>query len=153
MKYSPYAGLILSLVTVSCAESDSLKIHYDYAGLTQITIADDRLTYVTHTLKPDLVVHAQNLSSYDRHEAVARLTDEEKRLLVSWVQTQDWKRIAKEYVSGDPGSYGAAFEYVLDIHLGNKRHSASWDGTSDCPEIVKAVEELETICSQITDKG
>ncbi|MCC6698350.1 MAG: hypothetical protein IT365_22185 [Candidatus Hydrogenedentes bacterium] len=142
----------LGLIGISCTETTSLNIHYDYAGLTQITIADNTLTYVTHSLKTDLLAVAQDMSSYDRHEAITPLTDEDRQSLLTWVQAHDWKRLAKGYPSGDPGSYGAAFQYVLDIRLGRTRHQASWDGTSDCPDIVKAVNELQTICSQIIER-
>ena len=142
----------LGLIGISCAGTTTIDIRYDYAGLTQITIADNTLTYVTHSLKTDLLAVAQDMSSYDRHEAIAPLTDKDKQSLLSWFQSYDWKRIAKGYTSGDPGSYCAAFQCVLDIRLGRTHHQASWDGTSDCPEIGKAVNELQAICTQIIDK-
>ena len=144
--------MALGQLTASSATLSLFNIRYDHAGLTQITIACDTLTYLTHSLKTDPVAYRQDLSSYDRHKTVAQLTNEDRRSLLTWIQANDWKLMAKTYTSGEPGSYGAAFRSTIDIKLNGIRYQASWDDTSHCPDIMKAVKELEEICRQIVGR-
>ena len=145
------AGLLVS----QCGMAQNfppIDIQYNRAGLTQISIVTNHLTYITHSLKTNLTALRQDLSSYDRHESEATLDAQDRKQILDWIRTNDFFRIARPYPPGNPNSYGAAFQSTLEISLSGVRHQASWDGTSDCPEITKAIEQLESICTEITQK-
>jgi hypothetical protein len=154
MKRAAIIPVGLSLVVVTLAAMlPPIDIRYDHAGLTQITIADNTLKYVTHSLKTNLVADVQDMSSYDRHESVTQLAENDKTAVLAWVKTGEWNTIAKSYPSSDAKSYGTAFRSLLDIKLSGVHHKALWDDTSGCPEIRKAVKDLEAICKQIVERG
>ena len=129
-----------------------IDISYDYAGLTHIRIVTNHLAFITHSLKTNLVAERQDLSSYDTHESEATLHENDRQQILDWIRTNDFLAIARAYPPTDPGSYGTAFKSTLDIKLSGVRHQASWDATSDCSEIRRAMQQLESICVKITEK-
>ena len=145
-------SLILATQCVRAGDFPPINIDYNYAGLTQITIATNHLTYITHTLKTNLTAERQDMSSYDRQLSEVTLSDGDRQRLLDWIGTSDFLKIAHSYPPGDPTSYGATFKSTLDIRLSGIRHQASWDSTSNAPEIKQAVKNLELLCAEITRK-
>ena len=148
--FIPILSLILASQCVLAGDFPPINIDYNYAGLTQITIATNHLTYITHSLKTNLNAERQDISSYDRHCSEATLGDEDRQRLLDWIGASNFIKIAHSYPPGDPTSYGATFKSTLDIRLSGIRHQASWDSTSNASEIKQAAKNLELICAEIT---
>jgi len=135
------------------AQEAPLTIAYNRAGLTIIDVKDGRLSYTWHTLKRNLRVPRQDMSSYDRHGFEAQLTSAQQQLLRDWVARRQVLTFAKRYPPADPDSYGAAFHYSLSVAHRGKARSVAWDGTSKCPQVNQAADALVRMANEIRDAG
>lgn len=155
------AALLFASIGGSAALSEpapSVAVHYDYAGLTQIKIERGQLHYVWHAErhygKDRLAPARADMSAFDRYEAHIWLTDEEIASVRKWIDDHKVLGMPATYEDRGPQeTYGSAFNSVLSVALGERKHSIGWTGDSRIPEKLEiAVSKLEAIGDQIRDK-
>ena len=144
----PLLLLLIAAQWIFAKNIQPIAIEYNHAGLTQIRIVTNHLTYITHSPSTN-VIKLQSLSDYKRSESQANLTESDMQQILDWFNTNNIPAIARIYPPEDPKSYGSSFQTDFSVTLNGVRYHASWDGTSNCPEIKTAAQQLESICSQI----
>lgn len=130
------------------------SLSYAHAGLIEITVKDDKLRYVWHTLRrrdDERAPRRGTLDEYDRHQIDVWLTSKEAKRFRDWVVRHKLFGFDKDYPSSSGGrSRGAAFQSGLTIIQGNKKQTVSWVGDSKTPkELDTAINELTALASEI----
>ncbi len=135
-------------------EHNSLSISYEYAGLENIKVSDGSLDYVWHTLKKDLIVVPQNMSSYDKHEFKKKLSEDEIKLFEKWIKDCNVFNLPTKFPRGDGTSYASAFVSSFEVKYSEKSYRGGWSEDDTVPgEINKTVQNLRDITNEIKDKS
>jgi beta-lactamase regulating signal transducer with metallopeptidase domain len=135
-------------------DPNSMKIHYEYAGLESIVLSGNTLEHIWHTLKPDLVALRQDMSSYDRHEFKKRLTESEIALFELWLLDNNVFALPTKIPDRGESTYGGAFVTSFRVEYNKRVYSTGWTGDSILPVLVNnTVQTLKDLCNRIQSKA
>lgn len=149
--------LMLCLLAAASAEAQtrSLDVDYNGAGLTRIGVHDGTLKYVWYTGRhdpktgmPDI---RQSIDAYDKHVFRARLTPTQAAWLDAWAVRDHVFALRRLYLSTRPRSYGAAFRFTLSVRREGRPHASTWDDTSHAKPAWTAAQELVGWCERQRD--
>lgn len=123
---------MLCLLAAASAEAQtrSLDVDYDGAGLTRIGIHGGTLRHVWHTgrraPKTGMPVMAQSLAAHDEHVSEKRLSPAQIAWLNVCMDRNHVFSLRRIYPTTQPGSYGAAFRFIRATPNRPRRRLRNW---------------------------
>ena len=128
----------------------AFSIFYFEAGLVSVEVRDRHLMYIwtQSTVPPDSPRYGQVGTTVQR-SFPADLDAEQLNLFAGWVKQHRVLDFPERYPPTDPASPRARLKLFLRVRTAGQEHATHWDGTSVCPELTAAVDELVSLAEAI----